>query len=365
MYIERLKLFHFRNLTDQVIDFPKGVTLILGDNGQGKTNLVEAISLLATTKSFRTSNQRELIRWGETEGSVFADINTSLGIQTLGITLQGNSRAALVNNEASPMADFVGRLVCVSFSPTDISLVKGQPLTRRRFLDKHLVDLTPHLIRHLVAYQRALRSRNVLLKGQNIDIDKLFPWERILAEEGALILNARLKFVEKLEHRTAAIIKEFCTREEITLGLKSFDKDSVEIKAEDLLLRFEREREREIAHRSTLVGPHRDDLMIALNGKDSRAFASQGQSRSIVLALKLAVIELLEEEREDAPIVLLDDVDSELDRTRRRALFLHVFNKSRQVFITGTEARIESEEIKVSPHILSIQNGTISRYEEA
>jgi DNA replication and repair protein RecF len=338
--ISALKLYNFRNLANQTVQFGAGANFIIGRNGQGKTNLVEAVNLLSLGRSFRTSSLAELIRWGEKACSVFATTETQSGTFELGIAVERESRKAYVNgDQVEFIASFLGRLICISFSPTDLALVKGSPHERRKFMDKHMVDLNPALMGVLVDYQRALRHKNALLKSGSHDVRQLDSWNELLATAALKIHLGRVDFLERVGERAATLYAAFSESDGgLSLHLKSSSASGEgPHSAETFLERFQSVRERELALRSTLVGPHRDEVQILLGEKPARAFASQGQSRSIVLSLKLAVLELLEERREESPVILLDDVESELDAGRRAALVKLIYERRCQTFITGTE----------------------------
>ncbi len=339
MLIESLKLYNFRNLEDQTLAFCSGAHFIVGRNGQGKTNIVEAINLLSLGRSFRTSSLDDLIRWGAPACSVFARVNATAGSFDLGVAIEGESRKAYLDGDAVDfMGAFLGRLMCISFSPTDLALVKGAPQERRRFLDKHLVDLDPQLMPILVDYNKALRNKNALLKRGVSDPRMLDTWNVLLANTALKIHQARLEVLKALQEIAGEIYSRFSASDgALSLALKSstFPADTP-VTLEGALQRFEHVRDRELQFRASTIGPHRDDILIELGGNSARSFASQGQSRTIVLSLKLGVLELLERIRSEAPVILLDDVESELDSGRREALESLIRSHQSQIFVTGT-----------------------------
>ncbi len=338
MYIEWLKVFNFRNLENTTRNFSPGLNIICGRNGQGKTNLVEAINLLSTGRSFRTQTVNDLVRWGEAGASVFAHVKGAVTDVELGVAIESGTRSAFVNGDkVRSLTDFVGRLLCVTFSPTDLAIVKGGPQLRRKFIDRHLVDLEPRLMGEILDYHRALKSKAMLLKRGDVSDEALEPWNRIMAKSAAAIVRARRTLLAALEVRADEYYRTIAHHDgRVGLSLETAivgDEPTTEELYEQLMGVADRERR----YRSAVLGPHRDDVMMSLDGHDARAFASQGQARSIVLALKLGVIALLEEHRKEAPIVLLDDVDSELDQARCDALFELIHQTRRQVFVTGTD----------------------------
>lgn len=340
MYVSKLKVYNFRNLLDQTVELHNGPVYITGKNGNGKTNLVEALYLLSGSRSFRTNSQSELVQWGKKEASIFGTVVTQTGTTELGVALTPGQRTAFKNGEQlGSVAELVGACSVVAFSPADLSLVKGAPAGRRKFLDRHMVDLQPSFLPVLMAYQRALESKAALLKGQGVNASQLEPWNKLLATYGGKIVDNRANFIKELKESANSFHRQFAhTDGSLELSLESdfLAEGEAEVSHERIFAEFSRVATREIALRSCVFGPHRDDLAITLGGIDSRAYASQGQTRSIVLALKLGVIELLEGRLKEPPIVVLDDVDSELDRERSGRLFEALAKRHCQVFITGT-----------------------------
>jgi DNA replication and repair protein RecF len=350
LYLAKLKVYNFRNLSDQSVELSNGPVYITGLNGNGKTNLVEALYLLSGSRSFRTNTQSELVKWGQKEASVFGIIETKGTEVELGIALSPGQRRAFKNGQQlNSVTELVGACSVVAFSPAELALVKGAPAGRRKFLDRHMVDLQPSFLNVLMSYQRALESKAALLKGPGVEPRQLEPWNKLLSESGGKIVDNRLKFIKILEEKARIFHSEFAQSDgpmgltlESELAKTDFMGSSGEVDPKKIEQELNRIAQREIALRSCVLGPHRDDMAITVGSVDSRAFASQGQTRSLVLALKLGVIELLEERLEEPPIVILDDVDSELDAKRRDLLFKALAKKRRQIFITGTGEPPES-----------------------
>lgn len=339
MFVSKLKVYNFRNLVDQTITFSKGPVYISGLNGNGKTNIVEAIYLLSGSRSFRTNTNGELLKWGQRESSIFGTIEHKTGSDELGLSFSPGQRTAYRNgNELASIADLMGRCSVIAFSPSDLTLVKGSPSSRRKFLDRHMVDVQPSFLNTLMAYQRALASKSALLKTQDVTLEQLRPWNELLTEYGGKIVESRLNFLQSLREKAARFHASFAqTDGELTVTLESELVDaSGGLSLDSVAAQFERVAQRELAMRSPVYGPHRDDVALALRGVDSRAYASQGQTRSIVLALKLGVIELLEDRLGESPICVLDDVDSELDSARSERLFQALIAHERQIIVTGT-----------------------------
>jgi len=345
VYLKSLKLYNFRNLTDQNIPLSPIINLVYGKNGQGKTNLVEAISFVSSGKSFRTQALKDLVGWGKESASVFAIVGQSDAEFEMGVSIENGSRRVFVNaEELKTLTKYVGRLICVAFSPSDLELVKGAPIERRRFIDRHLVDINPNLMSHFLSYSKALKNKNQLLMTQSAAPKMIEPWNILLSQAGFEIYQARSEFLSHLQDQVNSIHAQFAKADgEIGFVLKNnYFEAANSPSAENLFQALNQNFARELRQKTSVIGPHRDDLLISFNGHNSRAYASQGQARSIVLSMKLGVIETIEKRRGESPVVLLDDVDSELDSGRSRQFFEMVMKNRRQLFITGTDSRLSS-----------------------
>lgn len=360
MYLEKLKLFNFRNLANEQLYFAPGLNLLIGKNGQGKTNLVEAIHFLSLSRSFRTSAISDLVAWDKREASVFGTLKKSLVDEELGIVIEKGKKQVFLNGErVKSVATYVGHMCCVGFSPGDLSLVKGAPQGRRRLVDRYMSQLDKGVMEHLLNFNKAQQHKSSILKSARPGKEELLPWNEILIKSAYYIEKARLKFIAALEKEAQLFHQEYSACDgKLSLRLKSsFDLD--ELSLETIRAKYEQYLEREIDRHTTLVGPHRDDILIQLNNADSRAFASQGQARSIVLALILGVIKLLEDDFDDAPIILLDDVESELDRDRSEAFFNLILSGDRQVFITGTDLSSRWQGLKEEAALYTVGEGEV------
>lgn len=339
MRINKLRTFCYRNLEDTQVEFDPESNFISGLNGQGKTNLLEALALLSDGRSFRTSNIKELVRKPLKSAAVSAQVHNRLGDCELTITIDGPSKNALVDGKkVTRFADYHGRLISVSFVPSDVELVRGAPSERRSFLDRHSVDSKPTHLAQLSAYQRALRHKNFLLKSGATNPADYHPWNALLAQSGVAILKARRELVENISAEIEQLSSEFTLSDgALTLRMEESTDQIVEVAQFEEKLNQELSREIKLGY--SRYGPHRDDLEIDLGELDARAFASQGQARTVVLLMKIAIARILERQHAEAPIILLDDIDSELDSQRYRILIDLLLSKGRQVFITSTERR--------------------------
>jgi len=343
MRVNRLILRNFRNYININLDFMANINIFVGPNAQGKTNLLEALYFSAMGRSHRTHNDQELIQWEQNAASIDVifhrqEVENSIKIKL--ITSQ--NKEILYNGHPLPSRDIVGSLNAILFSPEDLLLIKGAPALRRRFLDNEISQANPVYYRKLLNYNRMLGQRNNLLKKireGKAGTDLLHPWDEQLASASAIITNKRLESVKKLtmlanlHHR-----KITGSRENLTVAyyLHGSNQDKVEDLNSWYHEQLSRQRQQDIMSGSTNIGPHRDDLIFSVNGKNMRNFGSQGQQRTGVLALKLAELEFIKSETGEYPILLLDDVMSELDAGRRSELLLFIRERI-QTFITASD----------------------------
>ncbi|MFC0273056.1 DNA replication/repair protein RecF [Metabacillus herbersteinensis] len=345
MFIKELTLKNYRNYDELDIHFENKVNVILGENAQGKTNVMEAIYVLAMAKSHRTSNDKELIRWDQEYAKIEGRVekyNTSSSLQLV-ISKKGK-KAKLNFLEQQKLSQYVGAMNVIMFAPEDLNLVKGSPQVRRRFIDMEIGQVSPIYLHDLSRYQKVLQQRNHYLKLLQIrkqtDQAMLDVLTIQLCEVAAKIIKKRLQFINQLQKWAEPI------HSGISRGLESLTiqyKPSVEVSEDQdmskmievLHLKFDKIREKEIDRGVTLAGPHRDDLEFFVNQRDVQTYGSQGQQRTTALSLKLAEIELIHAEIGEYPILLLDDVLSELDDYRQSHL-LNTIQGKVQTFVTTT-----------------------------
>jgi len=345
MKVSSLSLRNFRNYESVDLETNHRVNVFIGRNAQGKTNLLEAVYMLALTKSHRTAKDKELIRWNEPYAALSADVERKYGDCRLQLQLTGQGKKARINGlEQRKLSEYIGSLNVVLFAPEDLEIVKGSPGVRRRFLDMEIGQVRPSYLHSLSQYHKVLTQRNNFLKSGNAHKATSEPllavWNEQLASYGSKIMLVRKHFVTKLQKWAEAI------HQGITGGTEQLDiryMPSVEIADEEVetvlferfMVKLSQAKEQELRRGATLVGPHRDDLAFRINGKDAYSFGSQGQQRTTALSLKLAEIELIQEETGEYPVLLLDDVLSELDRHRQTQL-IETFRSKVQTFITTT-----------------------------
>ena len=342
MHVKSLSLKNFRNYEQATIMPDSGVTIFVGPNAQGKTNVLEALHLCCLGRSHRTARDEELIRWGAQSARVQIQTAQQDGTHEVTILLDKAQKKKKTVRIGARQADRIGELlghVCgVLFSPEDLSIVKDGPAERRRFLDMQLSQLRPQYFYSLQRAVRTLNQRNTLLKeiARNPSLlPTLDMWDEQLALVGAQIAKNRREAIAVLgEEARKAHASLTGGREELRLWYISQTADAEDC-AEQLLGRLRAARQEDLRRMTTTVGIHRDDMGVTINGKEARTYASQGQQRSAVLSLKLAQLEMAARETGEAPILMLDDVMSELDPGRRRQLIERIDRV--QTFVTCTD----------------------------
>ncbi|ANB59661.1 DNA replication/repair protein RecF [Anoxybacteroides amylolyticum] len=356
MLLTHLSLKNYRNYNSQEVTFANHVNIILGENAQGKTNLMEAIYVLAMAKSHRTANDKELIRWEAEYAKIEGRAMKRNGPLSLQLVVSKKGKKAKINHiEQRKLSQYIGHLPVVLFAPEDLYLVKGGPQVRRRFIDMEIGQISPVYMHDLSLYQKILQQRNHYLKAlqtrQQRDETMLSVLTEQLVELAAKITLKRYEFLRLLQKWAEPI------HHEISRGLENLSiryHPSVDVSEKIELSRiveaysekFVKIKEKEIERGLTLAGPHRDDLSFDVNGKDVQTFGSQGQQRTTALSVKLAEIELIFKETGDYPILLLDDVLSELDDFRQTHL-LNAIRQKVQTFVTTTSIDgIEHDVIK-------------------
>ncbi|MBQ4075381.1 MAG: DNA replication/repair protein RecF [Clostridia bacterium] len=327
MRMTGLRLHDFRGYRQVLLTPPEGVTVLVGENGAGKTNLLEAIHLCCLGRSHRTSQDKEMIRKDQETAAVQLTVERKDGRHEVGIRLFENARrkkVVYVNGKtAARVGELMGHATCVIFSPEDLSLVKEGPQARRRFLDMLLSQQQRAYFYALQTYMSALKQRNALLKSG--DFRQLPAWDEQLATAAAPVIRLRRTACEMLHQQAAKHYLYIGGREQETFALQyeSPLAGSGDI-AGDMLYGLQQCRNEDIRRQTTCFGPHRDELALFLKNEPIKAFGSQGQMRTAALALKLAAFDLLEASQGEPPLLLLDDVLSELDPDRRRRLIARI-----------------------------------------
>ena len=338
MYIKNIKLENYRNYHSAYIEFDRGVNIVLGDNAQGKTNLLESIYVLSMGKSFRTSKDRELIKFNSEFSRIRAEYVKDDYDLFMEIAYGSNGRKAvnLDGENLKKISKLMDNIITVIFSPEDLSIIKDEPSKRRNFIDRELSQLKPIYFNYLSKYKRVLINKNKYLKEKNIRRNVVDVFNEQLVEYGSKIIEYRIDFIDRLEKISREIHRDITNKKE---EIKVIYKSDVQIDYEYLYSeKYEILKgtiDEDIMRRSSTRGPHKDDLAVLINGIDARKFGSQGQQRTASLSLKLAEIQLIREEKNENPILLLDDVMSELDYERQRYLVNSI--KDIQIFLTTTD----------------------------
>ncbi|MBO0448734.1 DNA replication/repair protein RecF [Enterococcus sp. MJM12] len=366
MRLNNLSLQHFRNYSELALHFPQNLTIFLGENAQGKTNILESIYVLAMTRSHRTNNEQELIEWGSDFASVKGEVQKNHSKVPLELLLTKKGRKTRINHiEQKKLSSYVGQLNVILFAPEDLALVKGSPALRRKFLDMEIGQIDPIYLYDLVQYQNVLKQRNQYLKQQKkVDMLYLSVLDDQLVDFGSKVLLARAKFVKRLEYWANLLHQKIShEKENLTLSYVSTIDFSLEDDLEVVKTRFksvlEKNQARELQRLTTLSGPHRDDLSFAINEIDVQTYGSQGQQRTTALSVKLAEIDLMQEETGEYPILLLDDVMSELDDSRQLHLLETIEGKV-QTFLTTTTLDHVKNKMTVTPTIFYVEKGHLS-----
>ena len=341
MQIKKLFLQNFRNYEKQTFDFSEGLNVLFGKNAQGKTNCAEAVFYLCTGASLRIRHDKQLIKMGADSAYIRAEAENRYGKVTIEANIYENKREIRVNgSKIAKNADLMGHINSVFFSPGELRLIQDGPDERRRFMNISISQTSPAYYTALLRYNKILDQRNSLLKNSDVSLilDTLPVWDEQLCKYAAIITKKRAEFLDKL----APYAKEYHSYlteggEELTVKPdRRYDGDEDEI-AQILMRRLANNYEKDLRLGFTTVGPHRDDLDVQINGIDAKAYASQGQMRTAALALKLSEINIFKELSGENPILVLDDVMSELDLKRRRKLLQCIADVQTILTCTHTE----------------------------
>jgi len=334
MLLQRLYLRNFRNYVEAIIDFPPGINVIRGNNAQGKTNLLEALYLLGTGRSFRTAHLADLIRHGETYFYLKAEFIKESVAQTVQVFFDGQTRKIQINHtDFTTFSSLLGLIPSVLHAPEDVFLVNGTPGDRRRFLNIHIAQIDPLYVHHLLRYHKAIKQRNALLKQKSTT--GILGWEQAMASSAVYLLQKRQ---EAIIHLNPFLKEEsnLLSLNEDSLDIRYLPSHSIaekEITVSFLSSLWEKQRFRELQLGTTLIGPHRDDLLILLNGKPIKNFSSEGQKKSSATALRFAEWRRLKAVLQTSPILSVDDFEVHLDQ--RRQLYLKKeLDAFGQVFLT-------------------------------
>ena len=359
MHITKLALRDFRNFEALTLeDLNPGINVFAGRNAMGKTNLLEAVNYLSCARSFRGAPDAKLIRDGQAFAGIFAQYaaDSHRGKIEIGILGEGKRSVRLNGLPVRKISELMGALNSIVFAPEDLRIIKEAPSLRRRMMDMELCKISPGYYRSLQSYSLALKSKNKLLKNPRADAGVLSAYSEQMAAYGEQMIEERAAFVEQLNACTARFYHNL---QGVSEGIEIRYKCSAEVEnaRESLLAKMQANAAREREMGVCLTGPHREDLEILINGRDSKIYASQGQQRTAMLAIRLASLEVAQAQTGEAPVLLLDDVFSALDRRRRESLMEIV--SGNQVFITCTD--MEGMKEFAGASYFSVEEATVRR----
>ena len=352
-----LELFNFRNYENEKISFGDEVNIIYGDNGMGKTNILEAVYYFSYGRSFRTGG-REIIKDGEKESKIsLSFLSNQRNYEGEIKFLSGKRKEIYLNEiELKKTSQLLGNFICVLFTPDEMSIIKGMPDARRRFCDSSIMPLRPQFIKELIRYKTILNQKTALLKTRNYDT--LDIWNEKLAESGSKIMVMRSSYIKRTEEKASVLQNDISmNKEKLSISYSP----SVEMGAnideikENFMRKLEEYKDKEKENLFCMVGTHRDEIDFNINGKPAKTYASQGQIRTAVLCLKSAQMEIIKEETGSYPVMLLDDILSELDKKRRDFLISQI--KGKQIIITCTD--LENSFMNTNANIINIKEGKV------
>lgn len=372
MLVKKLKLINYRNYKSLNVDFSKRINVIFGDNGQGKTNILEAVFLCASGRSHRTSRDNDLMMHGEQGYYIKLGMNKENSDSEIEVLYKQSEKKKIKINEIPlvKIGELIGHLNVVIFSPEDLLVIKEGPSERRRFIDITLSQLKPSYFYDLQQYNKILTHRNNLLKDIQFNrslIDTLDVWNINLIKTGSRIMKVRKEFIyilsEKARNNHARLTNENETLEiKYSPSIKAGNKSSIEEIEKSFTEEVERLIDKELKKGTTLCGPQRDDYEIFLNDKNIKLFGSQGQQRTAVLSVKLAEIDIMKENTGENPVLLLDDVMSELDSKRQDYLLSSI--NDIQTFITCTDRKIYGGKLDKDSMLFFVKDGEVKRISE-
>ncbi|MGI8733365.1 MAG: DNA replication/repair protein RecF [Pyrinomonadaceae bacterium] len=348
MILESIQAHQFRNLSGELHLGPR-LNIIFGSNGQGKTNWLEGVYLLSRTKSFRTQRLRESIKFGQETAYVRGQVSSGSDIRRdLQVTLQGNTKAISINGKKEPLTRYLSQLQVFAFTVDELEVVRGVPEARRRFIDRGVASLQPAYVQTVLDYNRIIKQKNRILQDANeqrlslVQVEDLVsPWNEQLARIAAEIHEARTSYIVRINE---VLERGLFENRDVHITYVSFLEGKGDLKDYQALInqRLRLRLGAELGAGRSLIGPHRDDLEILLDGREMRVFGSAGQQRSALLLLDLAAISLYNSWHGDYPLFLIDDVDAELDETRIRHLLEYLESRTQTFITTSKRSHLES-----------------------
>lgn len=364
MYVKELQLINFRNYENLLIDFKTSVNILVGDNAQGKTNILESIYYCSLAKSHRTNKDKELINWNHKNAYISLLVGRNRLDKKIDIKIfkEGKKGININSIKVKKISEIIGSFNVVMFSPEDLDIVKGSPSARRRLLDIELCKLDKKYYYNLSSYKKVLGERNTLLKSSKCSEEILEVYDAQLSSFGAYLINKRIKYIDMLNQYGESIHSNITSgKEKITFGYISQIKNvkNIENIQEALFHLLKHHRKSDIDKKITSTGPHRDDFHIKINNIDTREYGSQGQQRTSVLTIKFASLEIIKNVTGEYPVLLLDDVLSELDIRRQKYILSSI--KEIQTIITCTGMQNIEEYIGENSLVYEVKCGSINK----
>jgi DNA replication and repair protein RecF len=356
MILDFVEVNNFRNLTGKIFWGP-GLNIIYGNNGQGKTNWLEAIHILSRIKSFRTQRLQETIRFGEDTAFIGGQVSSGNDLhRDLGITLKENTRSICVNGKREQLARYLGLLQVFAFTADQLEVVRGMPEARRHFIDRGISSLRPAYVQTVSDYNKVIKQKNRILQDSSereIRLEEtenlISPWNEQLARLGTEIHNARIDYTERINNELERTLFE-PTELQIRYSSSLEGKGNLDDYEALLGMRLQLRLQSEVAAGRALVGPHRDDLGIHLGGRETRVYGSSGQQRSALLLLDLAAISVYNSWHDDCPLFLVDDVDAELDQKRINRLLEYLEGRTQTFITTSKRSHVQGFLSKANVH---------------
>ena len=359
MFIKRLQMLNYRNYNALDIELCPNVNVFMGDNAQGKTNILEAIYYCAFAKSHRTSKDKELINWNGEHAFISVDVGRERLDKRIDISILKDGKKSIRINKIKikKIGELFGNFNVVMFSPEDLRIIKDSPGVRRKFIDMELCQLNPKYYYNLVQYNKVLNERNILLRNRNTSSEMLEIYDMQLVEFGYNIIRDRIKYIESLNKYAEKIHSDITSgKEKINFKYISTIKDLENIK-ENFYTLLEKNRSKDCDRGITSIGPHRDDFFVYINDIDTKSYGSQGQQRTAVLTMKFSSLEIIKELTGEFPVLLLDDVLSELDFNRKKYILSTIGQIQTVITCTGIEDLYEYLDEKAK--VFKVKNGEI------
>ncbi|OQY43033.1 MAG: DNA replication and repair protein RecF [Fusobacteriia bacterium 4572_74] len=353
MQILDMNMINFRNLDDEHLEFDRRFNLFLGKNGQGKTSILEAVYFTVTGKSFRTSKNKEMIKYGHQKMGAFVNYEDRIARKSISVKVDEKKKIYSYNRKSIKYDEFLGKLNIISFIPEDIELIIGSPSVRRSFFDYEIAQADPEYYLYLKSVSKLLKFRNKYLKDRNTKNSMFEIYNLEFIKYASLVVKKRIDYVKNVSRLLSLNYRKlFDGEKELTLGYKSFLGELRSPTLEEIEGKIrkscEEVRDRELRYGYSLVGPQRDDFIFLLENKEAKSYSSQGEKKSIVFALKISEIDMIIKEKKEIPVFIIDDISSYFDSIRKENILKYFQKREIQLFISSTsDLEIEAKRFHV------------------